>query len=231
MGFNAETSKKKEKAIKLRLAGNSYGQIMKKLSISSKGTLSYWFKHMHLPPSSVKKLEKNIQLARERGLLKFNKERSRRIAVENKKELRLGKKAIGKVSKRDLILISAALYWGEGTKSLGGGRSPGLDFANSDPKMITLFMRFIRKVLMVEESRIRAGINMYPGLSESRARLFWAEVTGLSEDRFFITRNVSRASKGKRSWNRLPHGTAVIRVNNRQIFYRVMGMIDGLSNE
>ncbi len=229
MSFNIETSSKKEKAIKLRLEGNSYGQIMKILDLPSKGTLSYWFKHMHLPASSIKKLEKNVRLARERGLLKFNKERSKRIARENEKITKLGKKEVGKLSKRDLLLVSSALYWGEGTKSLGGGRSPGLDFANSDANMIALFMRFIREVLKIEEERIRAGINIYPGISEVKVRKFWAQVTGLPEDRFFITRQVSKASKGKRKWNRLPYGTATIRVNNREVFYRMMGMIEGLS--
>ena len=57
---------------------------------------------------------------------------------------------------------------------------------------------------------------------------FWARITGLPEDRFYIVNQASSASLGKRPINILEHGTAVIKVNNRVQFHKVKGMIEGI---
>jgi len=213
----------------LRLAGKSYGEILKELDIPSKGTLSRWFRDLRLPDSSARKLAANIKRATEKGLLEFNQERSKRIAGENEAAQKNGRTLVGDLSHRELMLIGAALYWGEGAKMMPKGRHPTLDFANSDPKMVAVYMRFLREVLQVEEDRIRAGIHLYAGTDVAKAKQHWSNVTGLPRNRFFIVKQVSRASKGKRAWNRLPFGTISIRTSNRKLFYHVIGILEGIS--
>ena len=219
----------KSKAVKLRLEGISYGKIIKKLGIKSKGTLSEWFKGLVLPPDSRKKLENNIRMAYERGLFEFNDSRSLKIQEENKQYEDAGEKLVGKINERELQIVGAALYWGEGTKSSIRKHAIPVSFSNSDPTMIQLFMRFIREILRVDEKRIRAGIHLYKSTNIAKARTFWASATGLPRDRFYIHTQVSRASQGKRAWNRLPHGTVTIRISNRKHFNLIMGMIKGLA--
>jgi hypothetical protein len=219
----------KQKAIDLRQAGNSYGYIAKSLGLKSKGTLSAWFKDLELSPGAKQALQQNIARANKRGFLQFNKERSARISVENEAALEQGRKQIGKLSKRELMLVGAALYWGEGTKYQRTNGSLTLVFTNSDPLMVRVFMRFVREILKIEELRIRAGIHLYDPLKTPASRLYWSKVTGLPIERFYISQQRSRASKGVRNSARLPHGTVCIRVNSRTIFNRVLGMIDGLS--
>ncbi len=120
------------------------------------------------------------------------------------------------------------MYWGEGTKSERRRGSPGLSFANSDPKMIAVFMKFIREVLKVKEEKIRAGIHIYAEIKSEDAKKFWSGATGLPTNRFYIVEQVSRASQGKRPINLLPYGTAVIKVNNRSLFFKMKGMIQGI---
>ena len=103
-----------------------------------------------------------------------------------------------------------------------------LNFSNSDPLMVTVYMRFIREILKIPEEKIRAGIHIYPSISENEARKFWAKTTKLPEDRFYIITQVSRASQNKRPFNTLLYGTVAIKVNNRQQFYKVKGMIKGI---
>ena len=38
---------------------------------------------------------------------------------------------------------------------------------------------------------------------------------------------VSKSSQGKKPFNILPYGTIQIRVNNTELFHRIMGWIDG----
>ncbi|HEY4522181.1 MAG TPA: helix-turn-helix domain-containing protein [Candidatus Paceibacterota bacterium] len=227
MGSRREAERKR--AIQLRLSGKSYNEIRKILQISSKGTISSWLSGLELTSEAKNKLQANIQRAHDRGLLKFNVERSSRIKLENRIARKEGAKIIRKLSGRELTLVGAALYWGEGTKNTNRPSNPSLSFANSDPKMVGIFMRFLREIIKVSEGRIRAGIHIYPSIVDQEARAFWSEVTKLPPDRFFLVRQISKASKGRRDPKLLPFGTVVIRVNDRRIFHKICGMVDGLA--
>lgn len=217
---------KKEKAIELRQSGFSYGQIVKELELSSKGTLSNWFKDLVLSKSAKAKLKKNYATATKQGLDEFNKKRSRDISNENIEAVEKGKQEVKINNNKDLLILGAALYWGEGTKYIG--KNPSLIFTNSDPDMIRMYMRFLREALCLDGSLIKAGIHIHPHINEQRARYYWAKISGLPRDLFYIVNVVSSASKGKRMPRKLPYGMVVIKVNRRQIFYRVKGIIEGL---
>ena len=220
----------KSKATKLRKAGKSYSEILKELKLSSKGTLSAWFKNLELSSRSRQLLEKNNNLAIKRGLHKFNLERSQKIIKENEYARTEGSIHMGKISSRELMIIGAALYWGEGTKSERSSSNRNIAFANSDPDMIATFLRFIRDIFKIKEERIRAGIHIYPNIDQVLARKYWSEVTRLPADRFYIVTQISRASQNKRPYNSLPYGTAVIKICNRKLFFKMKGMIQGLIN-
>lgn len=216
----------KNKAVSLRKAGKSYGDIRKTLGIKSKGTLSNWFKNIKLSKKTIRLLEKNNKLAHQRGLFTANKNRKARIENENEKAYNDGQSYIKSISKKDLLLIGAVLYWGEGAKSERSSLS--LSFSNSDPLMISVYMRFIRGILEIPEEKIRAGIHIYPSISADKAKKFWSKITKLPENRFYIITQVSRASQNKRPFNILPYGTVVIKINNRQQFYKMKGIIKGI---
>lgn len=217
----------KQKAVALRLEGNSYGYIKKTLGLKSKGTISAWLKGLDIPEVAKKKLEKNNVIAIKRGLLSFNTDRTARIKVENEIAHKNGFDTIPKnLNKRDLLLIGTALYWAEGTKAINK-TSPAFSFSNSDPKMIRVCMRFIREVLCVEEKDIGGGIHVYPTIDLVAARKFWSAVIGIPANKFYIVTQISRASKGIRD-NKLPNGTLHIRIPRRLVFYKIKGMIAGL---
>jgi len=218
----------KQRAISLRLEGYSYNIIKRKLEIKSKGTLSYWFKDLSLPEESKRKLEKNIKLANDRGLFRFNRQRTEKIIKENRVAFQEGITKVQDLSPKDLFLIGVSLYWGEGTKSENNRGNLRLAFSNSDPDMIKVFLRFLREILEVKEEKIRAGIHIYSSINPDEARRFWSGVTKLPVSRFYIVNQVSGASRGKRAFNQLPYGTAVIIVNDRKLFFKVKGMIRGI---
>ncbi len=217
----------KEKAISLRRSGKSYGEILKMLGLTSKGTLSQWFKDLVLSKKAKKLLEKNSLLAHERGLFKSNEERTQRIQKENNDAYSDGARQINEISLYDLTLICAALYWGEGSKS-ERAKQVSLSFSNTDPFMVALYMRFLREILLISEEKIYCAIHLYPSTPVNESKLFWSKVTKLPAPRFGIITQISRASQGKRPFNILPYGTVVIKVHNRLQFFRVKGMINGI---
>jgi len=218
---------KKEQAIKLRLSGKSYGEILRELNIPSKGTLSFWFKGIKLPLEAKKRLRKNILIAREHGLFAFNRKRTKLISIENDRIVKKALREVGALSRRELLLVGAALYWGEGAKI--GKNNNAIILSNSDPCLINLFLRFIREILAVDENKIRVGIQIHKNLDISKTKEFWSRITNLPTDRFYITQQVSSASHFKRPKRFLPFGTMIVRINSRQLAYRVRGYIDGLS--
>lgn len=220
---------KKEKAIKLRLQGKSYGEILKTLGISSKGTLSFWFKDLKLSLKAKRRLRKNILIARERGLFAFNKRRTKQINDENNQILSQSIKIIKPISDYELLLIGSMLYWGEGTIHHGRYRYPYLSFSNSNPEIIQVYMLFLRKILKAKNERIKGGIQIHPNIKEKTAREFWSKITGLSESKFYITKQISRLSNFKRHKKFLPYGTIQIKISpERQLFYQVKGFINGI---
>lgn len=216
---------KKAQAIKLRSQGKSYNEIRRLLDLPSKGTLSVWFKDIKLSRSAKERLKSKIKVARQRGLFAFNSRRSKNVAKENDKIFKESNKFIHRITDRDLLITGIALYWGEGYKS---GKHPKLSFTNSDPQMIIVFMRFIRRILKISDERIRTHIHIHPNLKIKEAVRFWADLTSLKQENFMIVKQVSSASSGVRPKNILPYGTLDIRVNSRQVYFKMMGLINGL---
>lgn len=212
----------------MRLQGRSYSDIQKSLNLPSKGTLSNWFRNLQLSPEAKAILRKRTITASTQNFLKFNTIRTKRIKSENKNEFKGGQHRVGSLTKRELMLIGAALYWGEGTKSDNLGRWPTLSFANSDPTMVIVYMKFIRKIFGVANIKIRGGIHLYPSTDIGKARKYWSNITKLPTDHFYVTTVVSHLSAGKRNPRLLPHGTVTLRVHNRKLFHHMKGMIRGL---
>jgi hypothetical protein len=101
-------------------------------------------------------------------------------------------------------------------------------FSNSSPEVIRVFMSFAREILKIKNMAFRAEIHIYPNLKAEDAIMFWSTVTKLPKENFHAYSLVSGASKSKRPFNFLPHGTIQIRINGRQNFYRIRGYIDGI---
>ncbi|TSC74756.1 MAG: hypothetical protein G01um101433_1007 [Parcubacteria group bacterium Gr01-1014_33] len=112
--------KEHQQAIGLRLQGKTYGEIRNALGVP-KSTQSNWFKTLTLSQ------EAKSALARKqgRGLIALglcNEKRTRTIHEENELIRSVYEATIGALSKRDLTLIGAALYWAEGYKNFNTAR-------------------------------------------------------------------------------------------------------------
>ena len=219
-----------QKALELRSAGMTYGEIRKAFSIP-KSTLSSWFKYFEVKGKALTLLKKkqgeNMIL-----LAKFNKERSLRIKDENENIRREFESLVGNISIRELTLIGAVLYWAEGQKVFNHkgiyGPYPVPVFSNSDPSLIILFLKFLENVLGVSKSLLRPWVYLYPNLSPQKSVNYWAKITKIPINQFRYYTALSRASRQKRPKNILPYGTLHIRVRRRQEFFKIKGLIDGI---
>ncbi len=218
-------SSKREKGIRLLKEGFSYNQISSRL-IVAKGTINSWF--VRLPETDKEKVRKfRIQNWKE-----SNKEKSRkRVKATLAKEEEIQVKAARKVnalSQKDLFLVGISLYWAEGGKK----NRYGLQFSNSDPKMIELIMHFFRKICRVNEQKFYMQMILHKNIKEEKALKYWSEITKVPVKQFKkACYSVSKSSKGKRNKYKLPFGTLQVRIHDKQLTHQIYGYIRGLKRE
>ena len=225
-----ESRKDYQAALALRLDGKTYGEIRNIFKIP-KSTLSGWFSNLKISRGARKILESKKKNGYFK-LIEFNKSRTLSILKENEDIRKKYESYVGKLSERELSILGAALYWGEGYKNFNQRKSvyPYVCLGNSDPKMIIIFINFLEKILSIARDRMKAQVFIYPGIIPEKAINYWQKITGLPNENFRCQMALSRSSQGKRPFNLLPYGTLQIRVSQRQEFFKIKGLIDGIIN-
>lgn len=225
----------RDRALRLRLAGKSYNEIRDTLGVP-KSTLSNWFKNVVLSDTARTRLTSRMSLG-SAMLIKRNKMQTHKAEQRARETRAVAKEEIPTLTRRDLLITGAVLYWAEGYKrmKIKDGKelmNHTISFVNSDPVMIRIFVSFLSEVLEVSVSAIHLTMRLYPHINERDAHVYWKEATGLTNPHFQKTTNmVSSASKGKRPFNRLPYGTLQVAVYDTAKFHRLIGMIEGVKEK
>ena len=215
-------------ALALRLQGQTYGEIRKVFKIP-KSTLSTWFSNLKIN-NKARKILVSKRRDGHHKLVEFNKIRTINIQKENEDIRKNYEARIYKLSNKELMILGAALYWGEGYKNfrLKRGAYPYICFGNSDPEMVRIFIAFLERILNISKNKMRCQVMIYPNLSSSRSINYWQNITKIPIENFRTQMAISRSSQGKRPWNLLPYGTFQVRVSKRQEFFKVRGLMDGI---
>jgi hypothetical protein len=115
------------------------------------------------------------------------------------------------------------LYWAEGDKCRNHVR-----FSNSDPEMVRLFVRFLRKYFSVRDDEIRITCNLFADHLERQQEIerFWLDTAGLppASLRRSTVNRYSKYSKKKRC-NKLPYGTCRVTVSRTRVVQSIYGAI------
>ena len=89
----------------------------------------------------------------------------------------------------ELFALGVGLYIGEGHKR---GYSAAL--VNADPQVIKVFLKFLREICRVDESKIYAELNVFDDLDVEATIHYWQEVTQIPISRF--RKPIVRKSRG-----------------------------------
>lgn len=123
----------------------------------------------------------------------------------------------------DLATIGLILYWCEGSKREEDRR---VEFVNSDPRMISVFMKYLR-TRQIDEARIKARMMIHTQDDELECREYWKRVTLLTDSNFIST-VVKSPSVSKRP---LRYGTIAIRYNSVQLLRQMKEEISELAEQ
>ena len=125
--------------------------------------------------------------------------------------------------------IGIILYWAEGSKayvSNGKKHERLIEFANTDPLMITTFLRFLREIMKLEETRLRARIKIHQNINYKKSVEYWSKITGIPYEHF--TKPIIRNYDSKKP---NPENTVLtIRYTSKRDFVKLMGWINEVKN-
>ncbi|MGW7051802.1 hypothetical protein [Streptomyces sp. NPDC054887] len=163
------------RARELRLQGFTYDRIQLELGCS-KSSISLWVRDLPKPPKRTP--EEASAIAR-RGW----DATLRRRATEREATKRAAAEAVGELSDRELFLLGVTLYWAEGAKDKTYDRRESLRFINSDPDVITVYLRWL-DLLGVPRARLRLYVSIHESADVPAAEEFWAQLTGVPRSGF-----------------------------------------------
>ncbi|WP_432063202.1 helix-turn-helix domain-containing protein [Streptomyces sp. S1] len=164
------------RARELRLEGWTYDRIQAELGCS-KSSISLWVRDLPKPEPRYTEEERrarmNAGLARLRATQDEERQETKRLAHES----------VGALSDRELFIAGVTLYWAEGTKDKTHRRREVLQFINSDPNVITLYLRWL-DLLGVTPDRLRFRVSIHESADVAEAERFWAELAGVDASTF-----------------------------------------------
>lgn len=140
----------------------------------------------------------------------------------------VGIKKISNLSKRELFLVGAALYWAEGGKT-----QRKVVFINSNPEMILLWIEWITVCLNISKERLifRIEINEICKNNLKKIEKYWLNLIKISISQF--RKPSLKHSKNKKIYkdNYNYYGSLQITVaKGTNLNYEILGYIEGLAN-
>ena len=177
----------KEKAKLLRKKGYSYGQLNKELKIP-RSTLHQWVRGIKRPTKFTRldriRWIKEIQPLGAQGNHMRREKNIQKITIETKSEI--AKLQINQEIKKTVL---SALYWAEGTKVTGG-----MCFANTDPKLVLLFVNLLRSCYKLNESKFRVRLHLHYYHKVKQTKMFWSSLLNIPTTQF---EKIYRKSRSK----------------------------------
>ncbi|KKR32082.1 MAG: hypothetical protein UT65_C0009G0010 [Parcubacteria group bacterium GW2011_GWF2_39_8b] len=218
----------KLKARVMRKEGISIITIAKKLGVT-KGSVSLWCRDILLTPEQVEKLKGQKGSAMGRWLGAESNRKKKRDAIEQADDW--GKAQIRNISKRELLLISTALYWCEGSKM---DSSSSFMLVNSDPDMILIMKKFLLSVLKVKKEDLVCGIQINR-MHENRIHrvlIFWKKLLELKGSQirkpYFVNTKVHKVYENYDKY----YGVCRLFVRkSKHLKYKILGLIRALKSE
>jgi len=138
------------------------------------------------------------------------------ICFENKKLTFYLKKRLSAKDKK-LKLAGVFLYWAEGAKA--NGKNCSVDFANSNPEMIKIFVRFLREICGVDEKRLRVFLYCYADQDIENIKNYWYSLTNIPKSQFskpYVKKDFLPEKSGK-----MKYGLAHIRYADKKLLYQI----------
>ncbi len=127
------------------------------------------------------------------------------------------------ITEERLMVAGLMLYAAEGARSNKKTKNFTVDFANSNPRLIKIFLAFLKQICRVDEARLRLYLFCYPNQDSQELRRFWSNLTGISLNQF--TKPYVRKYCSKKNEGVLRYGLLHIRYADKRLLYEIEKLI------
>lgn len=174
-------NEEKQKAIAMRREGKTYSEILKVVPVA-KSTLSIWLRQVGLAKPQYQLITEKRKAAQRKGA---QARRNQRITF-SAEIFEKSEKEVGTISSRELWLMGTMLYWAEGSKEKEYYPGSGVEFVNSDPFMIKVFIKWLFNTFAPTREDFIFSIAIHKSYENrvEQVRKYWSEVTGFPIEHF-----------------------------------------------
>ncbi|MFH1876929.1 MAG: hypothetical protein ABH865_08550 [Candidatus Omnitrophota bacterium] len=114
------------------------------------------------------------------------------------------------ITEEKLKIAGIMMYWAEGTL-----KGNSVDFVNSNPDMVRIFLKFLRAICGIKEERLRVYLYAYSYQSIETLKRYWGKVTNISLSQF--TKPYIREGNLNLSQRKMLYGLVHIRYNDKRL--------------
>lgn len=125
-----------------------------------------------------------------------------------------------------LKIAGILLYWCEGSQ---WEKECQVDFANSNPKMILLFLKFLRKICGIDERKFRVLLYCYSNQNPKKLIKFWSDLSNIPKSQFtkpYIREDFRLEKSGK-----MKYGLVHIRYLDKKLLILLREWIEQYTNQ
>ncbi len=163
------------KTKELRKQGYSVKELQEMIGVS-RGTISRWIQNVPLSTKAQKRLADRSTAARIKSALTIREQtRQKNIIADDFAEKVLSS---AKINADIRAIICSMIYFCEGAKSYG------VNFINSDPSLIQLFLSFFRRAFEIKEEKLRVLMHIHDYHDLAKQKRYWSKVTGIPTSQF-----------------------------------------------
>lgn len=119
---------------------------------------------------------------------------------------------------KKLKIAGVFLYWAEGAKA-NGKNNCTVDFANSNPEMIKVFLKFLRRICGVNEKKLRVYLYCYSNQDLENIKNYWYKLTNIPLDQF--SKPYIRSDFLPEKREKMKYGLAHIRYADKKLLYQI----------
>src|ERR1700690_4301294 len=171
----------REKALTLRIKHQmGYGAIAKELSVP-KSTLSYWLRDLPLSKERVLELRREAWSRGEASRELFRQTMRKKRDARDENVYQEQRRKFIRISSQTLFVAGLMLYLAEGTKK----NDYTIGLANTDPRLIKFFIRWLQKFLDVPHSKMKMQLHLYESMDINKERRFWLKQTGFLQKQLY----------------------------------------------
>ncbi|MGN9889931.1 helix-turn-helix domain-containing protein [Micromonospora sp. L31] len=212
-------------AVELRGQGCSVNDIAQRLGVA-KSTAYQWVRHLPLDGSD----EAAARRRAHSNAMTDARWAAHRAARDEAQAAahRAAAGVVGALTERDLLLLGAAIYWCEGSKSKPWRRQDHVQFVNSDARLLRLFLRFL-ETCGVDRNVPTYRVSIHESTDVVAAEQWWVHTLELPATRFQRATLKRHRPTIRYNTQEEYHGCLVIDVpRSRELYWRIEGLFAGL---